>query len=222
MKICWLGWKGPYMDEVSLGLLKIDPDMLYYVIGRNGKQNIWPSKNVKRFVDKDTLFRDLAAFDIIIYDTYIFSMGDGGADLESFLPKDESITQYEEWGWLEAKKVLLDAESISGKLPWFAAHAKFFDHVITNNPDMPGFYTYFMSAKTYENTGPNNEIKVLYTGSFINTEYRKELADLIYKDPKNVVAGWVHDEEAWLKMLNRSKMYLATYSCASGPNIRWG
>jgi hypothetical protein len=220
MKICWLGWLGPYMDECSQGLLQFDPNMMYYIIGRNG--NYTPTGNVKMFTNKDELFSDLARFDVIIYDTYAYSLGDWGTNLQSFIGGNGCVTQWLEWGHLKAKKILFDAESISGKMDWFIAHTKFFDHTITDNPAMPGYYAYFTSSKMYENTGPNNEIKVLYTGSFTDMFYRKQLADFLRADPRNVVTGLVPGEGEWLKLLNRSKMYLATYSCASGQKYPMG
>ena len=222
MRIVYLGWTGPLMDELSAGLRQFDPDMLYYIIGHNLPDRYdWAlfntRKNVKQFVDRETLFRDLAEFDVIVYDTYIFSKDDQPDKIIPLIPGEGCPTQWPEWWNLKATTILFDGESMAGKSEWYYKNMKFFDHIVTCNPQMPGFYTYYgVDEKVYTNYGSNNLIKALYTGDCLRSHYRAELYDLISKDSNNVCLEKKTDHRNWIDALNLSKMYLATYSCASG------
>lgn len=217
MKICWLGF-GPGMNETSTGLYQFDPEMLSYFIGRGGafdRGAISQREHTKVFTTPQELFSDLEKFDVIIYDTYVFSVRDR-PDIVSFLPGNGCITQWDEWMKLKAKKIMFDGESVSGK-DWHRQHIQYFDYIFTTNPAMPGFYTYFgIDHKPYKNDGTNDSIKVLYSGSNLDKRYRKILSDFISKDPKNIILETLTGFEEWRALLNKSKMYLATFSCASG------
>jgi hypothetical protein len=222
MKIAWLGF-GPGIPEHNVGLRQYDPDIFHYVIGRGGEFNVdnpdFLPKNGKTFTTKEVLLSDLEKFDVIIYDTYVFSVGDR-PDIISYLPGNGCVTQWPEWMKLKARKILYDGESVSGKEWWYRSHLQYFDNIITTNPAMPGFLTYSgIDFKAYSNNGLNDSVKVSYSGMCINRSYRKELADFLRMDPKNVVLETFLDNAEWLDLLNKSKMYLATFSCANGEKF---
>lgn len=219
MKICWLGF-GPGIPEHNVGLKQYDPDILHYVIGRGGEFNVdnpdFMPKNGKMFTTKEALLSDLEKFDVIIYDTYVFSVGDR-PDIVSFIPGNGCVTQWPEWMNLKARKILYDGESVSGKEAWYRSHIQYFDNVITTNPAMPGHFTYSgIDHKAYSNYGSNDSVKVSYSGCFINHSYRGEIANILRRDPKNVVLDSFLNNAEWLDLLNRSKIFLATFSCANG------
>lgn len=225
MKICWVGWIGPCMLEASIGLKHYDPDMLYYVIGKNWSipdaQVIKTLGNVKKFSTREQLFEDLKEFDVIFYDTYIFSHDDDPIRITSFLPGNGCVTQWPEWGQLPAIKVLFDGESVAGKREWYDNHLKYFDKCVTVNPDFPGLLVYFgadpeIYCSSTRICAATRGVKCLFSGDNLGVGYRKQLADLLNADKENLCLAERVSEKEWVELLSNSKMYLATYSCASG------
>lgn len=224
MKICWCGFTGPCMNEMSSGLLRLDPNMQFYIIGQgwSGDKEDYElfgtRKNQKTYTDQATLQRDLNEFDVIIYDTYIFSKDDCPNRIKPLIEGRGCPSQWTWWEELRAIKILFDGESQAGKIRWYHENMKFFDYVITGNPKMEGYYTYYgVEERVYKNFGTNNKYKVLYSGDCIGSEYRKDLMNNLLPDPENkvIVNGKVSLTE-WIQLLNESKMYIATYSCSSG------
>ncbi len=226
MKICWLGWFGYAMLEESSGLRQFDPDMVYYVIGSSRVSNIMQVADdlklqgisfdkVKWFTDEATLLEDLKAFDVVVYDTYIFSAADLPEVVIPLMPDEESFLKSEAWKNVAAKKILFDGESISGK-GWYYQFYRYFDFVRTSNFNMHGFYTYpSPNHRPYVDQGSHDVIKVLYSGSSASNAYRKELFDFLCQDPGNYCSDKLAVSE-WIQKLNSAKMCLCTYSCASG------
>ena len=148
MRIAWVGWIGPCMNEHCSGLWKYDPKMLSYIVGYGEDPShkdymLFGTRRFEKvFINKDILFQDLQEFDVILYDTYIFSKDDPIPHLRTLLPGNGCVTQWPEWRTLRGKTILFDGESNSGKTDWYLKHLQYFNHTITTNKYMPGHYTY--------------------------------------------------------------------------------
>jgi len=222
MRICWVGWLGPNVNEISKGLEKYDPQLTYYIVGQTPHPALVKGMNVRIVNTKEALFNALQDYDIIFYDTYVFSMQDNPL-IRAYLPGNGCVTQWPEWKELPAIKILFDGESAAGKEQWYRDHLQYFDKLITINPEMPGLLVYFgVDPKIYPDWGVSRHIKVLYSGDGLRSGYRGQISQLLGEDPKNVVQFHKTKFESWVFSLNCSKMYLATYSCASGARDPMG
>jgi len=167
----------------------------------------------------DMLLDMLQEYELIFFDTYQFSVGHRD-EIKSYLPSD----LFYELDRIKAKKILVDGESVANQQAYYDAVKDKFDLVVTPNPKLKGKNVYFTymgcNPETYPDLGLVRDIDVLYTGSYINRGYRGELMLQLRRiPPKYNVQVHLRDtieEPEFVRMLNRSKIYLSTYSCANG------
>ena len=236
LKVCWAGWTGPDMSEMASGVLGIDPEMQFYILGSGavfdeGPYFMKPGRRISYFVNNEKFFKDLniAKYDVLIHNTYAFSAG----HRPEIYPLDETGVSYlvnPHWDGIPSFKILHDGESWM-HFDFFSKIVHRFDGVITYNRDLkdhcdklsiPCYLSYLTCPASIHDMGLERDIDVSYSGSCVSVGYRKELRDVLeaLPDSRNAVIfegayGGV-DVDTYYTALSRSKIHQCTHSCASG------
>ena len=217
MKIAWVGWYGPMMIEHSLGLYQFGAPC-EYIVGNEEKAGVPKYLTPRIVTDVNKMFQELETFDVIVNDTYFYTKG-VRPELISYLPQD--VMTYPQWDKLKVPKILIDGESCAGQLDYYKSIAHHYDEILTFNPNfVEASVCAFQggSIRIYNDPNIKRSIDVLYTGGNLDKGYRKELADELRKGDFNAVIQDLSETTRyeWAHLLNMSKIYISTLSCASG------
>ena len=233
-KICWAGWTGGEMEEVARGILVIDRDPLMYILGSGTTRDemayfMGHGRRINYFVSFDKFFYDLEQYkvDILIHNTYIFAHGCRPSVYNND-SKNRCITEQPQWKTVKAVKILHDGESFH-QLEVYKQLCVRFDAVITYNPDLKEFcdrekipchLSFVTTPSNLCDPGYTRDIDISFTGTGLNNSYRRVLAQTLKTLPFDTFCSDGAFEglqiEDYIKLLNRSKMYLATYSAPGG------
>lgn len=222
------------MSEVARGILVIDRDPLMYVLG-SGTTNdemaffMGDGRRVNYFVNFDKFFDDIVQnnTNILIHNTYIY--GNGCRPSVYNLDHDNRcITDHSEWKKIKAIKILHDGESFH-QINTYKELSLKFDAVITYNIELktycdqqniPCFLSYVTTPSNLSDNGLVRDIDISFTGTGLNNGYRKILQELVKRLPFSTLCNdgafeglGIND---YVKLLNKSKIYLATYSAPGG------
>lgn len=216
MKIVWAGWPGPSMNDASVGLETIDPNIKFIEVGHHYEaaeddfKAYHPSQTKLRYTSVENLHKMLAEADVVIHNSYIFSQGHR-PEIFSYLPGAGCITQFPWWNSLKATKILLNDEGPAGQQEWYDSVAKHFDVVVDLPPIVP-------LSILFRHGGNHRHIDVMYTGDNLHLGYRRNITDTICNMDTNwLVAGKrAMSIVTWTDALRDTKIYIATSSCASG------
>jgi tetratricopeptide (TPR) repeat protein len=227
MKICWIGWAGPEMDEMASGILALDPEAQFLRIGTcwgdhdespvhfpKGRKLIDLRGTQERSWDID----QLNEYDVVVFNCYEFSAGHR-ADIKGWGPRLSDFPLNRKY-----KLVLHDGESFS-QLAWYTEALARVDALITFNPALAriakqrGMPVSFQSmppiSPAFQRLNLQRDIPVLFTGSCLDKGYRAELASVVRSVPGAVVTYGLPTTE-YIQLLNRALVVVGTKSCASG------
>ena len=241
MKICFVGWTGPDLDEFVSGLYFIDPNLDKYIVGRGEIKSaenckmFGTDKNTKIIIEPDILLDEVNKHDIMFFSSYIFSEGHR-SELYSLLGKGVDFTNLPEFNKVKCIKILHDGESFYN-FDYYARIVHKFDGIMTYNKKMkeycdsinrPCFLSPIGVSDVFCELGSvcgngrkiERDIDVVFSGSNLDKGYRKKLFDIVtsLSDRYNVIVGGTNSTSTWefIERLNRTKIYISTNSSAGG------
>ena len=246
MKICWIGWTGPEMDQVGSGILAFDPEALFYEIGcgRSRDESYYFGTDKNR---TDPTIHDpgiLREYDVYIHNTYRYASGHRPSIFPAW---GEPLPDQEFWKDLKGFKILHDGESFT-QFKYYRDYVHHFDAVMTYNPSLKDycdtkgikchldfggspkqFTEGIVAPLDYKGISglhetshfQNRDIDVFFSGSNIFKGYRNEISEVLKSmtDINVVFSDGAMDAltiEDYVDHLRRSKIVMCTHSPATG------
>ncbi|MBI4510243.1 MAG: glycosyltransferase family 1 protein [Deltaproteobacteria bacterium] len=240
LKICWAGWTGPELSECASGILALDPDPQFYILGSATERDesaFWMGHG-RRFAylsSTQRFFEDMVVggYNVVLHSSNLYAAGHRRC-VYSLDPAGRSITDYQEWRKLNAVKILHDAESCGGPLDFYIKLARQCDAVITyghamkefcDKEGIPCYWSFVPCPSRLEDWGLSRDVSVSFTGSNLEKDYRGQLRRVLLDLPDDYtvfIQGGAFDGlrvDQYVELLNRSKICQCTHSSASGSKF---
>ena len=215
MKTAWVGWYGNGVTENFGCLNKVNKTDLFItgeILGIRIEHAHAVCHNI------DALIERLNDYDVVFVEGYYFSVGHR-EDIKPYIP---FIAEHPRWKSLKCKKILFDTESgPGGQIKWYIDKKPLFDDVLTTNESLSEVIyepyidiEYYGPIKKYE----DREISLLFTGAYIDSGYRAELASRVKDLGGEVYDAFKLSREEWIEKLKNTKNYVATLSIPQQSN----
>ena len=236
LSICWAGWTGPEMAEMASGILKFDPDPLFYILGSGASRDESSfyhghGRRVSYFWDNERFFEDMneGGFEVMIHNTYIYAIGHR-PEIYPLQPPPNFVIVNPRWQDLKPFRILHEAESFT-QMEFYHKIIHKYDGVITYNKLMkdycdeqkiPCFKGYVCCPSILRDEGLKRDVDVSYSGSNLSLSYRGEIKQVLEGMSSEI--NLVIEEGAfsglnvvdYYRLLNRSKIHQCTHSSANG------
>jgi len=224
------------MSEMASGILAIDPDPLFYILGCGTLRDERAyyhghGSRVSYLTTYDRFFSEVNhdAFDVVIHNTYLFASYHR-PEIYPLDTNNQSVIMDSRWQNLKSFKILYDGESFT-QMEFYRRIAHKYDGVITYNREykdfcdsinVPCHLSYICCPSVLDDFGLERNVAVSYSGSCLDIAYRKEIGDVLRELPdkypvviqSGAFAGL--PVEDFVNLLNRSKIHQCTHSAASG------
>lgn len=239
LKICWAGWTGPDMAEIASGILPLDPDPQFYILGSGTTRDerayyLGHGRRNAFFTTPERFFSEVnnAGADVLIHNTFTYATGHR-PEIHPMNNQAATITQNKEWKDISAFKILHEGESFT-QFEYYKKAIDYFDGVITysrklkdlcDERKIPCYQSYICCPATLTDPGLERDIAVSYTGSNLGVDYRGKIKSILEGLPEEYpvtirdggFAGF--PVEDYVNMLNRSKIHQCTHGAADGKRL---